>query len=230
MTPRSWSDLVNDHDDAMTPIREWAAAAPFGVEILPCAPAEGQRTIEALQVTTRSPLGALAFHTGGLLIDDGWLRVLGAGSDRLPRALDGWNGIGQNGLRCNEGLLVADDAAGGFFAWFNEPRTVHYLAPDTLKWEDLERGYTHWLASMLTEDLRKFYAELRWPGWQNEVRRLAGSHAMSFQPFLWSKGPPIEQRSRRSAPVEELWSLALHLARELADVPDGAQVEIKHTK
>lgn len=230
MPPRPWPELVNDRDDAMVPIREWAAAAPFAVEILPCDPAAGQRTVEALQVSTRSPLGGLAYHTGGLLIDGGWLRVLGAGSVRLPRAVDTWNGIGQAGLRCPEGLLIADDAAGGFFAWFNEPRTVHYLAPDTLKWEDIGRGYTDWLAAMLTEDLGKFYAELRWPGWQDEVRALEGSHAMGFQPFLWSKGPPIEQRSRHPVPVEELWRLALYLARELADLPDGAEVEIKLDK
>ncbi|MBX2801820.1 MAG: DUF2625 domain-containing protein, partial [Myxococcales bacterium] len=81
-------------DDALSLIREWAAAAPHAVEVLPCAPEDGQRTLEALQVTTRSPLGALGYHTGGLLLDRGWLRILGAGCDRLPRALDRWNGLG----------------------------------------------------------------------------------------------------------------------------------------
>jgi hypothetical protein len=225
MPPRTWHELVSEHDDAIALIREWAAAAPFDVEILACEPTAGRRALEALQVSTRSPLGALAFHTGGLMVDHGWLRVLGAGGDRLPRAVDTWNAIGQTGLRFPEGLLVADDAAGGFFAWFNQPRTIHYLAPDTLKWEDLGLGHTEWLAAMLTDGLAKFYAELRWEGWQDEVRGLDGASAISFQPFLWTKGAPIKQRSRRGVPVEELWALSLHLARELAERPDGADVE-----
>jgi hypothetical protein len=229
MPARSWRELVDEGDDAIALVRQWAAAAPFDVEILPCAATAGQRALETLQVSTRSPLGALAFHTGGLLIDNGWLRVLGGGCDRLPRAIDAWNGIGQGQHRLAQGLLIADDAAGGFFAWFNQPRTIHYLAPDTLRWEDLGRGYSDWLVAMLSVGLSRFYAELRWEGWQAEAGRLDGSSAMSFQPFLWSKGPPIGQRSRRPAPVEELWSLALHLSRELADLPDGAQVEVKVT-
>jgi hypothetical protein len=230
MAPKTWRDLVDERGDAMALVREWAAAEPFAVEILPCSPEAGQRALAALQVTTRSPLGALAFHTGGLLLDEGWLRVLGAGCERFPRAIDTWNNIRQDGLRLPQGLLVADDAVGGFFAWWNEPRTIHYLAPDTLKWEDLGRGYTDWLAAMLSEGLTKFYADLRWPGWQEEVRSLDGAQAMSIAPPLWSKGPPIGERSRRPVPVEELWSLSLHLAHELANVPDDAEVEVKSTE
>jgi len=218
---------MDERDDAIVLVREWAVAAPFDVEILPCEPTAGRRALEALQVSTRSPLGALAFHTGGLLIDHGWMRVLGGGCELLPRAIDTWNAIGQAEHRCEEGLLVADDASGGFFAWFDQPRTIHYLAPDNLKWEDLGRGYTDWLAAMMTDGLTKFYAELRWKGWPDEIRALEGSRAMSFYPFLWSKGAPIDERSRRPVPVEELWSFAMHLRRELAGVPDGAQVRIR---
>jgi len=230
MPPRAWQDLVNEKEDAITPIREWVAATPFGAELLPCEPADGQRALAALQVTTRSTMGALAFHTGGLLVDHGWLRVLGAGCARLPRALDAWNALGQSSPRHHAGLLVADDAAGGFFAWYSEPRTIHYLAPDTLEWVDLELGYSEWLGAMLSEGLEKFYATLRWPGWQDEVGKLDGTQAMSFYPFLWAKGAPIGERSRRPVSVEELWSLSLHMAAELAKVPDGGKVEIKITE
>jgi hypothetical protein len=229
MPPRAWRDLVNEAEDAIALIREWAAAAPFDVEILPCEPAAGQRALEALQVSTRSPMGALAFHTGGLLVDHGWLRVLGAGCPLFPRAIDTWNDLGQPSQRHLAGVLVADDAAGGFFAWYREPRTIHYLPPDTLAWEDLDLGYSDWLAAMLSNHLAEFYAPLRWPGWQDEVRKLDGAEAMSFYPFLWAKGAPIGERSRRPVPVEEVWSLALRMAAELANVPDGAQVRIKIT-
>jgi len=208
-------------------VREWAAAAPFDVEILPCEPASGQRAIEALQVSTRSPLGALALHSGGLLIDRGWLRVLGAGCPRLPRAIDMWNALADAEHRCAEGLLVGDDAVGGFFAIFSEQRTVHYLAPDTLQWDDLCCGHTEWLAAMLTDGLTKFYAELRWPGWQDEVRALDGLKTFSVMPPLWAKGPPIGERSRRAVPVQDVWAMALDVGRQLAGAPDGEEFEFK---
>lgn len=171
-------------DDALSLIREWAVAAPHSVEILPCAPEDGRRTLEALQVTTRSPLGALGYHTGGLLLDRGWLRILGAGCDRLPRALDRWNGLGTETPRFDRGLLVADDALGGFFAWFREPRTIHYFSPDSFEWEDLALGYTDWLAAMLTDRLAVFYAELRWEGWEREVAELE-PHRASTSSRRW---------------------------------------------
>ena len=36
-------------------------------------------------------MGAVIFETGGILIDEGWLRILGSGHPRLPRSLPDWN-------------------------------------------------------------------------------------------------------------------------------------------
>ena len=41
----------------------------------------------ALGVSTRSWLGAVAATSGGLIVDHGWLRVLGRGRDKLASAL-----------------------------------------------------------------------------------------------------------------------------------------------
>jgi hypothetical protein len=117
---------------------------------------------------------------------------------------------------------VADDALGGFFAWFREPRSVHYLAPDTFDWEDLGLGYSDWLASCFTDRLAAFYEELRWPGWEAEVEQLAGDRGLHVVPPLVARGPPLADRSRRATPVEELWTWALDLQRQLRDLPDGA--------
>lgn len=65
----------------------------------------------AVQVTTHSTLSALAYDTGGLLIDAVWLRLLGSGQPRLTRTLSEWNAG-----RATDYYLVGDDAAGGFFA------------------------------------------------------------------------------------------------------------------
>jgi hypothetical protein len=221
-----WKELVNRDDDAISLLRAWVSASSLDVEVLPVSHDEGGRTLEALQVTTRSPLGAVAFHTGGLLIDRGWLRVLGAGHERLPRSLDGWNNLaGEH--RCVHGLLIADDVLGGFFAWFSEPRTVHFLAPDTLEWEDLGLGYTDWLQWSLSDRLAPFYGDLRWNGWPAEVATLSSAQGIHVVPPLVLKGPAIGERSRAPVPLEELWGIANELGEQLRGVPDGTHVVIK---
>jgi len=35
----------------------------------------------AVQVTTRSPMGAIIYETGGILVDHGWIRILGSGCE-----------------------------------------------------------------------------------------------------------------------------------------------------
>ncbi len=221
---RPWNELVSP-DDAIELIRSWSKESPTPCVIVEAAPQQGQRVLERLQVSTRSPLGAIALHTGGVVIDDGWLRVLGSGSSQVPRSLDEWNGL--NGVRrCDAGLLVADDALGGFFCWFESPRTIHYLAPDTLEWEDLEIGYTDWLEWCFSDRLASFYGELRWDGWQAEVRSVSGDRGLHVWPPLFSKGPVIAERSRKPVPVEELWSFALDFAEQLRGVEDGAEFRI----
>lgn len=221
---RPFSELVSP-DDALPHVRRWIAAAPFPVEALPAAEGAGARALEALQITTRSPLGAIAFHTGGLLVDHGWLRVLGAGGPRLPRAVDLWNGLGGE-RRCPEGLLVGDDVLGGFFAWFPSPRTVRYLAPDTVEWFDTGLGYGDWLAWCLSERLTELVCELRWEGWQEEVAAVDPARGLFVHPPLFARGEPLAARRRRPVPVEELWTFAREAQRQLKDVPDGARFRI----
>src|ERR1043165_3007056 len=114
---KSSCELVEE-GSAMPLIREWAQQTARHVEFLPVAPGHGEVALEALQITARSPLGAVALETGGILIDHGWLRVLGAGSPKLARNIAGWNG-----LACEPGdaylpgaMFVADDVLGGMYA------------------------------------------------------------------------------------------------------------------
>jgi hypothetical protein len=171
-------------------------------------------------------MGALAFHSGGILVDHGWLRILGAGSAALPRALDLWNGA-PGKQRCARGVLVADDVVGGFFAWFREPRTVHYLAPDTLEWEDSELGYADWLNWALTDRLLQFYRDLRWEGWAQEVGKLSGDSGLLVYPPLCTEETPISERHRAPVSVEELWRLSLDYERQLRDLPAGSKLRIE---
>ena len=63
-------------------------------------------------------MGAIAHETGGLLVDDGWLRILGGAGHRMVGTLANWNGLGPRPVcTANNGWwVIAHDAAGGVFA------------------------------------------------------------------------------------------------------------------
>ena len=196
----------------MALVREWISSAKNTVELLDADPAAGRRTLLALQVTTRSPMGSIALESAGILIDDGWVRVLGSGHSRLPRSLDTWNRLGQPAHRSPGALLVGDDVLGGFFALngggISGPAGhVFYFAPDSLRWEDVAPSYSEWLCFLMRGELEKFYGDSRWSSWRSDVRQVPGDRAFSLYPFLFMKGPSVAERSRRPVPLEELWGL-----------------------
>lgn len=189
---KTWSQLLSD-EDSIGQIRHWVRSAP-SAELLPVDPDECRRALEALQMTTRSHLGALTFHSGGLLVRHRWLRVLASGCARLPRGVVNTRDE-LHELYHPAGIVVADDAAGGFFSWFDEPRTVHYFAPDARQWKDTGLDYGDWLQWALSDQLEAFYERLSWPGWEQDVARLAPDCA-------YATGTP----GRRPTPVLELWT------------------------
>ncbi|MFG6489964.1 DUF2625 family protein [Roseateles sp. BYS78W] len=141
----------------------------------------------------------------------------------MPRSLPAWNDgkAPLDATRRPTFLLIADDVLGGLFAinggaLGNELGMVFYLAPDTLDWENLALGYSEFLAWALSRGLSEFYQHLRWPGWQDEVAKIAGDRALSVDPFLWAEGPSIEERSRRAVPAEELYRLTMDMRQQLA--------------
>jgi hypothetical protein len=209
--PRPLEDLINRADPAWPLVQEWIDSAKNPVEILPKDNARASKALYQTQVTTRSPMGAIIYSTGGLLVDHGWIRILGSGSDRMNRSLPGWNQgktIDSAGDRPSF-LLIADDAAGGFFAlnggFFSEDQgKVYYLSPDRLLWESLKMTYTEFLHFCFSGDLDKFYRGLRWNNWQQEVSVLDGNQVYNFHPFLWTaEGRDINKVSRKPIPVEE---------------------------
>lgn len=194
------------------------ARAPYPVRLLPSEPSHGDVVLARLGVTTKSWLGAVVANTGGLSIDHGWLRVLGAGGAGLPdvaTAADPQTGR----------LIVAYDVLGGQFAWMpaapGAPPTVHYFGADTLDWQDLDRGYAEWLDAMLSGALTRFYATMRWPGWEVEVSALAPDQGISVYPPPWSaEGQDLSAASRRAVPLLQIAAWHQDMARQLAS-PDG---------
>lgn len=147
---RSLEELVEVSDPALPLVEECVRTAARNVEVLDCDAEAGKRSLLHLQVTARSPMGAIALHIGGLMVDFGWVRVLGAGCARLPRSIDGWNHMKTPGTapgRIAGGLVVGDDVLGGAFAINGgglpgRPGEVAYFAPDCLEWEGLGVGYS----------------------------------------------------------------------------------------
>lgn len=181
-----------------------------------------ERVLVDLQVTTKSILGAIAYHTGGIFIQHGWLRILGSGTQYFNRDISMWNKLEDDSQRLDGALLVADDVLGGFFAinggaFQGQSGNVFYLAPDTLEWEDLEIKFHDFIHWVFTGNINKFYETFRWGGWQAEVSKIAGDMGISVYPFLWAEGAEIENRSRKVVPIEELWSVTIE-NREQLDV------------
>jgi hypothetical protein len=90
-TMRPIEELINTKDPGWPIVQQWIASAKNKVEVLPCDTAKAKEALYHTQVTTRSPMGAVVSATGGVMVDDGWIRILGSGSPRLPRTLPGWN-------------------------------------------------------------------------------------------------------------------------------------------
>jgi hypothetical protein len=212
---RSLRELIDDNDHAWPLVEQWISKAEVAVEVLPTDLATGEAALVATQVTTRSPMGAIAYKTAGMLLDSGWLRILGAGGHaRFQRSLPEWNETRSSGF-----YLVADDAVGGSFAInggsLGEDRgQLYYFAPDTLRWEPCDFGYSEFLVWSMTARLNQFYENLRWVGWQTEVRSLTGDQALGVYPFLFAAGAPIKDRYRRPVPVAEQYALQLDVLKQ----------------
>ena len=204
-------------------VRSWIDGATNEVVVLPTDRSRGEDTLERIQVTTRSVLGALALETGGILVDHGWLRILGAGGPRMEGSLATWNGLGPAAAvePLEDAFLVAYDAVGGFFALdggaFDAGQgDVFYRAPDNLRWEPLSlphSGFVHWACM---GDVARFAAELRWPGWEAEVEGASADEGFSLYPPPFTKeGRPVERASRRLVPMSELWRFYRDAAQQL---------------
>jgi hypothetical protein len=102
---RTYQELLSN--EPAWPGLEAIARASGRVVVLPREARAAESCLERLQVTTRSALGALAYETGGLLVDAGWLRLFGAGSARLTRPLGAWNDA--LGIDVADLLVFGDD-------------------------------------------------------------------------------------------------------------------------
>lgn len=235
---REIDELANVDDPAWPELQQALAASAVPVRVLPADPAESSRTLLQLQVTARSVLGSLVVNTGGLLLDDGWVRVFGGGSsakggvpslaqvNRFPDSFDpAWHPA--------TGLVVGQDVLGGVFALNGHdpaavgrpgaPGQLTYFAPDTLAWEGLTMGHSAWVSWLLSGGLEQFYEGLRWPGWRAETAALTNSQGIAVYPFLWTKEAraDLAATTRRPVPMREVLGVAADFARQLGSADPG---------
>lgn len=200
-------------ESAWAEVSAAVAAAPYPVQVLPADPARAEGCLAALGITNRSWLGAVVANTGGLLVDHGWLRVLGGGHDGLPDV------VTEADPTANL-VVVGYDVMGGQFAWLpaqpSGKPTIHYFGPDDLAWQDMEQGYADWLYAVLAGSLTRFYDTLRWPGWEAEVGALAIDQGISAWPPPWAEeGSDLSTVSRKAVPLAELVSFYQDAARQM---------------
>ena len=221
---QSLEELINKTDPAWPLVQKWIDSAKNKVEVQPVDSAKAKEALYNMQVSTYSTLGAVIYNTGGIMVDHGWIRILGSGSTRLNRNVPEWNKgktIQEYGDKPDY-LLVADDAAGGFFAinygaFGSDLKNIYYLAPNSLNWEPLNAGYGEFILFCFDSDLSKFYEGLRWASWDKFIDNLDGSKSYSFRPYLWSdEGKDIEKSTRKLVPTDDLYKFNIVKQKELA--------------
>ncbi|BDM69907.1 hypothetical protein HEK616_33940 [Streptomyces nigrescens] len=233
---REINELINVGDPAWPLLLEELSGSDVPVEVLPGDVETGRSSLLQLQVSARSNLGGIVLNCGGLLVDDGWLRVFGspsgADAEGLPSLaeINAMPSTFDPAWRPGAGLVVAHDVLGGVFALNGSdpgeagrpgaPGEILYFAPDALGWEALGAGHSAWLSWILSGGHQEFYKGLRWNDWRDEVTVLNGRQGLSFFPPLWSAEArrDLSATSRRAVPMAEL----LGLSRDACLQFDGA--------
>jgi len=223
---RTVEELIDINEPGWKIVSEWINTAKNKVEILKADPSKAIDALYKTQVSTRSPMGSIIYNTGGILIDNGWIRILGSGNQKLNRTLPDWN-KGKSFSEYGEQpkfLLIADDVIGGFFILnggeFGEDLgKIFYFSPESLEYEPLGINYSEFLQFCFNTNLEDFYQNKRWKDWKNEVSILDGNKMFSFQPYLWSKEAKgiedINKIRRKEIPVEEQYFFNLELRERL---------------
>ena len=219
---RSADELLGVEIPAWPLLKALFADAAVDVKVLSVDDATSKNVLYRLQVTAASTLGAIASSCGALVLDHGWLRILGAGTEGIEDLATA-NGLGDPGHRpVPPGhLVVAYDVLGGVFAINHndlpaQRGEVCYWGPDTLEWTPLGAGHTAFMEWVLNTGVAEFYRDLRWPGWEADVSGLSIDEGISVYPFLFTaEGRNIATAARKNVPFRELLDLNDQLAESL---------------
>lgn len=233
---RPLTELVGVPNPAWPALSETLGAASAPVDVLPVDRDAGERCLWMLQLPARTTLGALALHTGGVVVDHGWLRILGGGdgaSGPLPDIVTA-NGLTEPVAADSPYLLAAVDVLGGRFVIKGRDASlpgktgeICYFGPDDLTWEPLGLRHAGWLDFVVSGQLADFYADLRWPGWEDEVSRVPLDSGLLVYPFLGSAEAraDLAATTRTVVPLGDLHELINNVADQVADLPPDLRVQ-----
>lgn len=177
-----------DENPAWNIVKDWFEAANNSYQRLDPDVENASKELVGMQLSTTTPIGSIIFYTGGVLIDHGWLRILGSGNKKLPRGIFQWN-FGKTFEKSGERpfhLLIADDVVGGYFAvngggLGEKVGIVYYFHPKKQKWESIGLNYSQFLGWALTADIASFYYDLRWENWQSDIQSVGGDQVINPQ-------------------------------------------------
>lgn len=200
------------------------------VEVLPVDPSAGEECLRRLGVDTDSWIGALALHTGGVLIDHGWLRVYGGGS--VARRMPDLAELNPDPADAPSLLVGADVLGGRYVIRGNDsdaqslpgkPGDICYLGADTLRAEPLGWGYKDWLTLMVGGGISDFYHDLRWSGWESEVPTVPLDRLLNLYPPVYTRDgrARLDTAERTPVPSDELYGLLDELIAERAGPSAG---------
>jgi hypothetical protein len=214
---RPVEDLINQQEPGIKLIHQWVAQAVATVEILPPSDQRSDCLYQT-QVSTRSPMGAIVYETGGILVDHGWLRYLGSGHERLQRTLPGWNASVFGNDRSL--YLFADDALGGFFALNGgalgtDLGQVYYLPYDQIEWEPLGVGFSEFFEWSMSENFADFYGQDSWQGWQEEVKNIKADQCFAFYPFLWTQEGSVQGSHKSIVSADESFRVKMDFIKQI---------------
>ncbi|WP_152393282.1 DUF2625 family protein [Paenibacillus guangzhouensis] len=212
------SELIFN-ENAWSMIQDWIRNSQTHVHVLQNTRIDGEGVLYNLQISNKSTMGAIALECGGLVVDHGWLYILGSGHSEIYGSLIDNN----HGSLFEEGFVVAYDKVGGIFAmnsgqFDRDSRNVYYFAPDTLVWEDTGKGYTDFLYWVMYGDLNQYYESFRWREWLEDVKKLTSDQGISIYPYLWTKqGRDIENTSKAAIPLKEIWEIQSDFRRTMIE-------------
>ncbi|RFS20040.1 DUF2625 family protein [Chitinophaga silvatica] len=204
---KSLAELINTKESSWKNLQNLLHSASNPITILPKNEERAAKSLYSAQLSTRSPIGAVIFETGGILADHGWIRILGSGCPELDRSLPDWN-IGKSYI--HEGdeplfLLIADDILGGFFAINTGGLegqegigSVFYFTPDTKEWENMEIGYTDFIGFCCNGDVAGFYESFRFHGWEKAISNINGNQVVVN----------LNQPDQHTISISDAWNLS----------------------
>lgn len=215
-------DVRQDSDlrSAWVTIHAWMAFQRHHVEVLPVRAGHDPGLLPPAVAACRS-LAAVAAFTGGILVEQGWLRLLGAPGPATATCLQDWNDgtIDTYGL-AGRAAVVAHDVLGGFYAldldaFRGPPGRMYRLQPDSLRWTDLGCGYTRFLLWAVSGDLGRYWPGAGRPAWVSQLEVPGPDEALLLDPPLWAEQISGSRR-RQTVPVEQLWRVEYAWAVALA--------------